>query len=445
MSTIPQVSQAMHDLLLTAAEAADDKLHFSKRPDRAKFTASTLTQTLVLGFLAHPDARIEQLTHTAARLGVDVSPQAIDQRFSFDTAALLREVLASSMHHLIAAERVAIPILQRFQGVRVHDSTTITLPDSLAEHWRGCGGSDPEQTAAALKCGVQFDLLTGALCGLDLADGRASDKRLAVQHQALPKGSLRLADLGFYDLNVLAALTAEDVFWLSRLEPTALLRDEQGQSQSLLAFVHSLGACAQWEGPVWVGKEQRVKARLLLVRVPQEVADQRRRRLRATARRKGRQPSAAALALAEWTALITNIPADTLTLEEALVLSTVRWQIELLFKLWKSHGQVDCWRTSKAERVLCEVYAKLLAMVLQHWALILGCWQYPERSLVKAAQVVRDHAADLASARGQCERLSEVLTSIQHVLRRTARMNRRKTHPNTYQRLLALAADPLQA
>ena len=145
MSTIPQVSQAMHDLLLTAAEAADDKLHFSKRPDRAKFTASTLTQTLVLGFLAHPDARIEQLTHTAARLGVDVSPQAIDQRFSFDTAALLREVLASSMQHLIAAERVAIPILQRFQGVRVHDSTTITLPDSLAEHWRGCGGSDPSR------------------------------------------------------------------------------------------------------------------------------------------------------------------------------------------------------------------------------------------------------------------------------------------------------------
>ncbi|KPV50489.1 hypothetical protein SE17_26650, partial [Kouleothrix aurantiaca] len=88
---------------------------------------------------------------------------------------------------------------------------------------------------------------------------------------------------------------------------------------------------------------------------------------------------------------------------------------------------------------------KLLAMVVQHWALILGCWQYPERSLVKAAQVVREHAADLASARGQCERLSEVLTSIQQVLRRTARMNSRKTHPNTYQRLLALAADPLQA
>ena len=165
MSTIPQVSQAMQQLLITAAQDADAKLHYTKRPDRAKFTASTLTQTLVLGFLAHPDARIEQLTHTAARLGVDLSPQAIDQRFTFATAALLQEIVTSSMQHLIAADPVAIPILQRFNGVRVHDSTTIVLPDDLADHWRGCGGTSAEHTSAALKCGVQLDLLTGALCG----------------------------------------------------------------------------------------------------------------------------------------------------------------------------------------------------------------------------------------------------------------------------------------
>ena len=148
MTTIPQVSQAMQLLLTSAADAADAKLHFTKRPDRAKFTAATLTQTLVLGFLAHPDARVEQLAQSATRVGVDLSPQAIDQRFTLDTAALLQAVLSSSMHDLIAADRVAIPILQRFTGVRVHDSTTIVLPDVLAEHWRGCGGSSEVHTSA---------------------------------------------------------------------------------------------------------------------------------------------------------------------------------------------------------------------------------------------------------------------------------------------------------
>jgi len=442
MTTIPQVSRAMQHVLTTAAQSADTKLHYTKRPDQAKFSASTLVQTLVLGWLAHPDATVEQLSQSAARVGVDVTAQAIDQRFTLATAALLQQVLCASVQHLIASDGLSIPILQRFTGVRIHDSTTIVLPDALAELWAGCGGSTTTHTASALKCGVQLDLLTGALSGLDLADGRASDQRLGVQQAPLPKGSLRLADLGFYDLGVLGSLSAAEVYWLSKLEPTALISDATHSNCPLLAFVTSLGDLAQWEGQVWVGRGRRLRARLMVKRVPQEVADQRRRRIRKSARDKGHNPSAVALALAAWTILITNIPAEMVSLEEALIVVKVRWQIELLFKLWKSQGRVDRWRTEKAARIMCEVYAKLLALVLQQWVLAVSCWMYPDRSLVKAAQVVRDHAVELASSRARPERLEEVLETIQRVLKRTARMNTRLKHPNTYQLLLALTTEP---
>ena len=244
--------------------------------------------------------------------------------------------------------------------------------------------------------------------------------------------------MGFYDLNVLASLSEEAVYWLSKLEPTALISDAGHSDCPLLAFVTGLGEIAQWEGYVWVGRGRRLPGRLLVMRVPQEVADQRRRRIRKTARDKGQTPSAAALALAAWTMVLTNIPPEMLSLEEALIVTKVRWQIELLFKLWKSQGQLDSWRTAKPARILCEVYAKLLALVLQHWALVVGCWVYVDRSLVKAAAVVRDHAMELASAQARAERLTEVLESIERVLRRTARMNTRAKHPNTYQLLLAL-------
>ena len=441
MTTIPQVSRAMQHVLITAAQSADTKLHYTKRPDQAKFSASTLVQTLVLGWLAHPDATVEQLSQSAARVGVDVTAQAIDQRFTLATAALLQQVLCASVQHLIASDGLSIPILQRFTGVRIHDSTTIVLPDALAELWAGCGGSTTTHTASALKCGVQLDLLTGALSGLDLADGRASDQRLGVQQAPLPKGSLRLADLGFYDLGVLGSLSAAEVYWLSKLEPTALISDATHSNCPLLAFVTSLGDLAQWEGQVWVGRGRRLRARLMVKRVPQEVADQR-RRIRKSARDKGHNPSAVALALAAWTILITNIPAEMVSLEEALIVVKVRWQIELLFKLWKSQGRVDRWRTEKAARIMCEVYAKLLALVLQQWVLAVSCWMYPDRSLVKAAQVVRDHAVELASSRARPERLEEVLETIQRVLKRTARMNTRLKHPNTYQLLLALTTEP---
>lgn len=350
MATIAQVSQAMQIVLTTTAEAADAQLHYTKRPDLAKFTASTLVQTLVLGRLAHPDATVEQLAQTAARVGVEVSPQAIDQRFTLATATLLGTVLTGSLTQVIASDPVAIPILHRFAGVRVHDSTTIALPDALAARHQGCGGQSATNTAAALTCGLQLDLLTGASTPLDLVDGRAADQRLPLNHAPLPPGPLRLADLGFFDLEVLAALDAAGAYWLSKLLPSTPIGTDRQPPVALLRFIRSLGPLAQWEGEVVVGAAQMVRARLLVQAVPQEVADQRRRRIRAEARRKGRTPSAAALALAAWTIRITNVPAELLSRHEALVLANVRWHIELVFKLWTSQGLVDEWRTGKPAR-----------------------------------------------------------------------------------------------
>lgn len=78
------------------------------------------------------------------------------------------------------------------------------------------------------------------------------------------------------------------------------------------------------------------------------------------------------------------------------MLAKVRWQIELVFKVWKSHGRIDEWRSQQGARIRCEVYAKLLAMVIQHWSMMVGCWQYVDRSLVKVAKVVRDQAPSFA-------------------------------------------------
>ena len=74
--------------------------------------------------------------------------------------------------------------------------------------------------------------------------------------------------------------------------------------------------------------------------------------------------------MADWTILITDAPAKRLRFEEALVLLRERWQMELLYKLWKQHGQVDEWRTSNPWRVLCELYAKLIGVLLQHWLIV---------------------------------------------------------------------------
>ena len=96
MPIIPQLTQAMQTLLTPTTEATAAALQYVQRADRAKFTPSTLVQTLVYGWLAHPAATVTQLAQMASRVGVDIAPQALDQRFTLATATLLQQVLAAS-------------------------------------------------------------------------------------------------------------------------------------------------------------------------------------------------------------------------------------------------------------------------------------------------------------------------------------------------------------
>src|SRR5207253_5583063 len=159
---------------------------------------------------------------------------------------------------------------------------------------------------------------------------------------------------------------------------------------------------------VQLGATARLPCRLIAVKVPTIVAAQRKRRLRREAKRRGHNLSAERLRGAEWNIFATNVPGEKLSIQEVLVLARSRWQIELLFKLWKSQGCIDEWRTRNPLRIMCEVYAKLLAMLIQHWLLLVSCWAdmwQGGRSMVKAAGTVRQYALPIAAQFGQVRRL----------------------------------------
>jgi hypothetical protein len=436
MATIPQVAGALQRVLGPVAERAARATGLVRRA--SKLTGARFVQTLVFGWLAQPRARLSQLAQTAAALGVPLSPQALDGRFGVASAECLREVLEAAVQVVLAADPVAVPVLQRFTQVAVQDCTTIGLPAALAAVWPGCGGSTATSGAAALKLGVRLDLASGQLSGPYVEAGRTNDRATLAASPPLPPGALRLADLGFFSLDELAEQDARGVQWLSRWQPGTALFTADGQRHELLPLL-AAATGATLDLPVRLGVRQRVPARLLAVRVPQEVADQRRRRLRAAARDKGREASAAQLALCAWTVFLTTATPDRLTLREALVLARARWQIELLFKLWKSHLRVDEWRSANPWRILTEVYAKLLAAVVQHWLVLVGCWHYPDRSLAKAAQAIQAHAPQLAAGFATDAQLAHALQAVVRCLA-VGRLNARKTAPSTTQLLLALDA-----
>jgi hypothetical protein len=252
----------------------------------------------------------------------------------------------------------------------------------------------------------------------------------------LPQGSLRLADLGYFSLEELKQLSKDHVFWLTRIQAMCEVFDVSGNRLNLAGWLtQQVGNTVELQ--ILLGVEAQLPCRLLAQRVSAEVANNRRRQLRKQAKAKGRTPSQKRLALADWNIVATNTAEKQLTLSEAMILQRVRWQIELLFKLWKSHGKIDEWRSEKPWRILCEVYAKLIAMILQHWILLTANWQSPMRSLTKAAKVVKTHALHIASAfaTGDFQRLIEALATVQRSLAVGCRIYKRKKRPSTYQLL----------
>ena len=297
MSSIPQVSRALQTVFTTVATTAARSTGFIRR--QRHLTGAGLVQALVFGFLAQPAATLEYLRHSATNVGIAISPQGLDQRFTEAAAACLKLVLEAAVQHRMAAKPVAVPILHRFSGVFVLDSTTITLPDALAAVWQGCGGNTPG-AAAALKIQVLWNLTTGTFQHIGLHDGRSSDQRAPVQDVALPVGALRIADLGSFALDQIAWLQHQGSYVLSRWYPQTKLYDPRGLPLDLVPLLRQ-EAQPTLDRPVFLGVQQRVAVRLLAVRVPQDVADQRRRRIRAEARHTGRAVSAQVLTLADWT------------------------------------------------------------------------------------------------------------------------------------------------
>jgi hypothetical protein len=284
-----------------------------------------------------------------------------------------------------------------------------------------------------LKLFARLNLLNGEMHGPMLHAGRVADQRCDRALEPLRPGTLRLADLGFFNLDTFQELSCRGVYWLTRLQPGTAVYDAQGQGPSLVSLL-SGQASDRVEMNVALGSKHHLPCRLFAVRVPAHVAEKRRQRLRERQKRKGRRSHQGdPWILAEWTVFATNIPAEMLNLDEALVLGRCRWQIELLWKLWKSEGRIDESRSENPWRILCELYAKLLGMVVQHWTLLVSCWSFPNRSLVRASRAVRAHTMNLAIVLPNRHLVCRTLELIRRVLKNGSRIAKRKHDPPTHQ------------
>jgi hypothetical protein len=303
----------------------------------------------------------------------------------------------------------------------------------LRDRFPGCGGSHGGGQAA-LKFQVQWDLKSGALDAVAIEPGRDRDYKTTLQSAALTPGSSRIADLGHFDTEVFERLDRRGASWLSRLQFGTNVFTPEGRRLALLDWLGEQPGPFV-DRPILMGAERRVPCRIVAWRVPQEVADRRRQKLMAEARRKdGRVPTKERLAWCDWTILVTNVPADMLTAREIAVLYRARWRIELLFKRWKSLGLIAELSGSTESRRMVRLWSRPLAVLMEHWLLLCRAWGDSRRSLAKACEAIRHYAVVLAVAVGEPRRWAVAMEDLGVILNATARRNKRK-RPSTFELL----------
>ena len=150
----------------------------------------------------------------------------------------------------------------------------------------------------------------------------------------------------------------------------------------------------------------------------------------------GREPSAAYLEFLGWTLFVTNCTAEELTWKTVVIWYRARWQIELLFQLWKSHNGLERYREqATALERLALIYAKLLGVLLQHWLLLASCWGIADRSLRKAARLLQGQVKALLLVLFDPLRLQEAFQELRRLMEELAQVQSRKGNPSHAQLL----------
>jgi Transposase DDE domain len=435
--SVAELHATLHDLFYDTARQLAKDTGFCRR--QRLLTGPVFAQAVVFSLLEKPACSLEDFADFAAEhLGVEVTAKAFDERFTQAAACLLRALFLESFQRCFTARPAPLPLLRRFNGVYLRDATLIGLPGCLAEWFPGRKGRGGKPSAA-VKLVLEMEVRTGLLTEAEVLPGLANEKTAALADKPLPAGALLLEDMGFLAGERLQGYAEQGVYVLARVPAWTAFFEPKGQGFRRLDVLKWLRRATgeQLQRRVYVFHKQKLALRLLATRVPPEVAEQRRAQARRDARQRGRPVSQRKLDLCDWNILVTNAPPALLTAAEAGAVRRVRWQIELLFKVFKSEGGIERTQARDRWRVLAELFAKLLGMAVQHWALLCAGYVVLRHSGRRLARRVRRRVGALLRSLRSAARLGRLIDRLSRELRRCA-IQKRTKQPSTFDRLAAL-------
>ena len=297
-------------------------------------------------------------------LGFDFSikmcGQSLNERFT-DNAVTFMKRMFEQMLQIELVQLVSMDFLGKFTGVFIQDATTIKLPDALSSMYKGSGGSAGKSSAK-----VDFTMdVQGTACQMDIRPGASTENTCKVKNPK--KGALYLRDLGYFNIPFFNLIIEAGAYFLSRLKSkTSVYGDSRGKKPlDIGELAKKLKPNEILHIPVFIGNRRFVPVFLILQKLPPEVVAVKIERAKKDHQKRMTKMEKHHLEWCEFNSYVTNIPFEWFPALTLIQIYGIRWQIEIMFKVWKSIFKIDTVGKIIPNRAVCILYGRLIWITLQ--------------------------------------------------------------------------------
>ncbi len=297
----------------------------------------------------------------------NITKQSLHERFNDRAVAFLKLLLEIALARQIESNGFK-DLLPRQRAIKVKDSTSFQLPEHLKDAFQGSGG---KTSKACVKIQFEYDLKSGKVTDLSFGGFTTTDLTNSYNTQNdIVAGDLLIRDLGYIGLGFLEIIQKKEAFFLNRIKSNVSLwiKNDKGLFEPLeLAKIEKKmrkSKITTRQVTVNLGKEKNVQCRLIIECLPPQVRAEKLRKAKKAAQREGRTLGKDTLSRIGLNLFVTNMSDQDLPVENVWPIYRLRWQIELVFKIFKSVAQIDKIKKVNRYRFECYLYGKLLWSLL---------------------------------------------------------------------------------